>query len=225
MSKIFKHSFISKGKFFAAGIPIEENDIRPFMMKYEAKETRPSAPMEISLTHRLNERYSVDEDGLLRPSVGQQAAQMEAEAKQQDFVDSLGNEPPSESVQAAIEEIREDHQADMQKQIAQAKYLANHSDELNHSLIQEHEERLNSGEFDVMDSDPPPTPKAQVQPAAAVTKPKWRYVKRGSVFRRVKNRAIKLRIGEPVFVRGSNGFEKIGVVKQKIENETSKGIQ
>ena len=204
MSKIFSCSFISEGNFFAAGTPIEDNEIRKFMLKYELSNQLELKPDEVSLRLRYNQRYSVDADGFMRPSVGQQAAQLEALAQEQEWADSVGNEPPNEAVAAAIKEGQELYRSEVERQIAQAEYSAKQAEAATDVVREEQDENVASGEFDTFDTiEEMPKPRQM----------RRRYVRRGVLYRKAKDLNVKLKRGEPVFIRNGEGeYERIGNV-------------
>ena len=72
-----------------------------------------------------------------------------------------------------IAQVQEDYQADVQRQIANAKVVAQRSDELNDAFIQERAAQVEAGEFDEMDVDFKPPPVAEPKSKPPPAKPKW----------------------------------------------------
>ena len=213
MSKVFEVSFISEGRHFAAGIPIDEKDIKPFMLKYHGKK----APR---LNNLPNKAYYVDADNRITGRrVARGIAQMEFENEQDELNAQEANQPPSKAVADAVAQAQEDYAADIERQKENLRIAAENSDAAIDAIRQEQDEKAEAGEFDIMDeAEPKPRP-AKVN--VSTSKPKWQYVKRGSVFRRVKDPTLKLKIGEPVYIRNGSDYEKVGIYQQKeqLENE------
>ena len=134
MSKTFEVSFISEGKYFQAGTPIEDADIRPFMLRYHGKKAPSGMKQVNNLRKNYNTPYHVDAEGRMGHPLGQQIAELEAQNAEQDYVDDVASEPPNKTVASALDEAREEYQADVQRQIASAKIKLEHSEELAYRL-------------------------------------------------------------------------------------------
>jgi hypothetical protein len=167
------HGAIINGKFWTAGTDIPKDIVPRSMLKYQATKEEKPQRREINLRRELGQRYYVDEEGRMTVPARRAAAELEAQNAEQDYIDQVSMEPPSESVQAAIEDLRAEHQANVQKQMAQAECLARHADELDDDVAQRHEEKVEAGEFNDMDVDLPP---AKVKPKAYAKL----FVKRGN---------------------------------------------
>jgi hypothetical protein len=173
MSRTFPVSFISEGKFFEFGKPIEDADIRPFMLRYVAKEMRQPKTKEVNLRRQYGQPYSVDSDGRMGHPVGRQIAEMEVANAEQEFAEDIASEPPDQSVHDALEQAQEEYSADIERQKLNARVAVERADEMNDAVRQEQDEAVESGEFDVMDSDLRSQPKPQYAKL---------FVKRGSRF-------------------------------------------
>jgi hypothetical protein len=187
---------ILKGKWYNAGEPIERSLVPPNLRPYEAKEEKESAePKKINLRRNYNQPYSVDADGFLRSPVRRQIAEMQAEAEEKDAIEEeIAEAPLNETVAAALEEARD---ADVHRQIANAKVAAEHMDQVEDAVRPEQDERTANGEFDVLEK-----PKRQVSSKA--------FVKRYGRF--VLAATVDLVPGESLFrfrPRSMGGFGKI----------------
>jgi hypothetical protein len=153
MPKIFKCSFVSEGQFYAAGTPIAEDDIKPFMLKYEEKpQPKASAEQERNLNYKLNEFYSLDENGNRLPHIRREMAEMRRQAMHEERMEEeLMNSEESQAVKDAIEIEREKHAAEVAHQKAAMEYRAKMGDSLDESLMEEQDAAVASGEFDAFD--------------------------------------------------------------------------
>jgi hypothetical protein len=192
MTKTFDVSFISEGNFFAAGTPIEDDFVRPFMLHYEASASPRSKPKEVNLMRQYNRRYSVDADGFTLPSVGQQAVQLKAAAEQDEWVDDIANQPLDPSVQDALDEAQGGYRRDLEGQKLQAKVAAEHADELDDSLRMEQDEKVAAGDYDQYD-----VPREDSKPKPVVQASSKLFVKRHGKF--LPANSTELILGEKLF--------------------------
>ena len=148
------YNTILAGKFYTAGDPIEESLLSPNLRKYIAKPENGRRKNAENLMLRYNERYSVDQGGFLKPSVGRQASQLQADAYAQDVMtDELAEAEVSPAVAEAIEEAREDYRADVEKQKTQARVKAERQEQAEEFLRQEQNASVESGELDQWDAE------------------------------------------------------------------------
>jgi hypothetical protein len=195
MSKTVRliYNTIVGGKFYFAGEPIEKDilpaNLHKFIAKPAVKESTESN--ERNLMFSLNQRYSVDSDGYLRPSAGQQAAEMEAAATEDDRIaDHLAEGEVSPEVAAAVEEAREQIRAEVEKEKLQASIRTRRQEEAGDFVREEQDEQVASGEFDQWDAasrrDPPARPAAGPRVSAKSKRSKVKgqrsYVKRNGSF-------------------------------------------
>ena len=151
------HNAIFGGRFYTAGEPIEKSIIPASMRKYEAKENKPPAKNDINLRRQYGRQYHVD------PETGQtttpvhirrEIAEMQAANEFQEYTEDVASEEVDEVTAAAIAQEREKLATEIERQKRDAKIIAERADALEESVIQEHNEAFESGEFDEMDSDP-----------------------------------------------------------------------
>ena len=148
------YNTILAGKWYSAGDPIEKSILPANLHKHIAKPHRETKTTERNLMLRYNQRYSVDDDGFLKPSFGEQAAQLEAVASEEEAIaDELAEAEVSETVASAVEEAREDYRADVERQKVQASAKARQQEEADQFIRQEQDEQVESGEFDQWDAD------------------------------------------------------------------------
>ena len=170
------HNAIIKAKFYRAGDEIPNEIVPPQLRQYKAKEVKePTEPKEINLMYKHNQAYSVDSEGFLRSPVQRQMAEMQVEAEETDsIVDELAEAPLDETTAAALEQARDDYQADVSRQVAQARYAAEHAEQAEDAVREEQDANVDSGEFDVLERKPPISKKLFVKrygrfvPAASV---------------------------------------------------------
>jgi hypothetical protein len=175
---------ILEAKFYRAGEPIPKDIVPPQLRRYAVKEVNePTESKEINVMYEHNRLYSVDEDGFLRPPVGRQMAELQAEAEETDaIVDEIAEAELDETTAAALEQAQEDHQADVQRQIGNARYAAEHAEQAEDAVRAEQDATVENGEFDVMDSPPKELkPKRPVPSAKAFVKRYGRFVLAASV--------------------------------------------
>ena len=125
---------------------------------------------------------------------------MQIEAERNDALEEEAADAPlDETVAAAIEEARERLGADVQKQIANARYAAEKADELNDAVRAEEDERTASGEFDILDvDDRKPKPVRKPKPL------RKSFVKRDGRF--VAASGADLRLGEKLYRHRPRSF-------------------
>ena len=76
----------------------------------------------LRLSYKLNQPYNLDADGYLRGNPAKQAAQMEAEVSEDEMIaDEIAEAEVNETLASAIEEAREDYQADVERRKVQAR--------------------------------------------------------------------------------------------------------
>jgi hypothetical protein len=197
------HNAIIAGRWYGEGEPIEENLVPENLRKYIAKPTSKSPKRGLpQLNYELNHRYSVDADGFLRDSPAQQASQMEA------IEDELA-EPLSETLASAIEQAREDHRANVQRQKVEAQAKVRRQDEAAEFARQEQNEDLESGEFDQFESRP-----AELTRTQPATESLEREAARGAS----ANRKLKVK-GKRSFVRRGKRFLPASSLEDLIEGE------
>jgi hypothetical protein len=142
MPKTFAVSFISEGIFYQLGEPIDDADIKPFMLRYIEKPTPKRDPNEARhLDFQMNETYALDADGKRLGNVKREMAEMQREARiQQEIEESLINEPESQAVTDAIESEREKHAARVELDKASLNFLSKTSDAAQEYIAQTHDE-------------------------------------------------------------------------------------
>ncbi len=156
MSKVFEVSFISEGKYFAAGTPIEDADIRPFMRKYAGAAFKGNKIKANNLRKNYNTPYYVNDDNeMTSPVVRREIAQMEIENEQQELDEQEANEPPNDAVAEAVAQAQEDYAANIERQKLSAKIAAERQDELDAVLQEEANAQAEAGEFDEYDIPKP----------------------------------------------------------------------
>ena len=109
MSKVFEVSFISEGKYFAAGIPIEDADIRPFMRKYAGGTFKGNKIKATNLRKNYNTPYYVNDDNEMTSPV----VRREIENEQQELDEIEANEPLNDAVADAVAQAQEDYAANI----------------------------------------------------------------------------------------------------------------
>ena len=194
MSKVFEVSFISDGRYFAAGTPIEDADIRPFMRKYlGAKGGKIKAN---NLRKNYNTPYYVNDDNeMTSPVVRREIAQMEIENEQPELDEIEANQPPNDAVAEAVAQAQEDYAANIERQKLNAQIAAEREDAIADAIREEQDEAVASGEYDILDSDPRPKPKVIGQSKAS--KPKSLFVQRQGKF--VPASTVELIPGEVLY--------------------------
>jgi hypothetical protein len=171
-----KHNAIINGKWYNAFEPIDRDIVPINLRKYEAKETKPSSSRSVTnLRRQYNQQYHVNAENEMTVPAQRQAAMIETQNAEQDYIDQMSNEPPDEATEAALQELREEYYADVRMQAANAKSAAKYADELTDTLRQEADEKVESGEYDQIDTPFKPPP-------AKVSKPKSLFVKRQGRF-------------------------------------------
>ena len=125
------HNAIIKAKFYRAGDEIP-NEIVPVQLRqYKAKEVKePTEPKEINLMYKHNQAYSVDAGGIFvvtgSAADGRDAGRSRGERCHRRGTRRL---PLDETTAAALEQARDDYQADVSRQVAQARYAAKHAEQ------------------------------------------------------------------------------------------------
>ena len=199
MPRVFPVSFISEGRFWKAGDPIPDEIVKPFMLRYQAKDR---TAKQQSLTFSLNQSYSLDSEGNRLPAPARQAAEMEREARlQEEYEQELLSQAESPSVRAAVEQLQQDHEADVEVQKRNLEYRAKLEKAADDLSREQEAERLaelegleptkatvygEDGEFAVGNSDSQPEPegpRASVSPKPkAKAKPSKLYARRDGKF-------------------------------------------
>jgi hypothetical protein len=220
------YNTILAGKWYSAGEPIPENILTPNLRKYIVKPSSGKAKLcPRHLNFELNRPYSVDSEGYLRGSPGQQAAQMEAEIEtEEEIVDELADAEVSEQVAAAIEGARQDYDVDIQRQKAEAQVKANRQEEAEDFVREEQDARVESGEWDQSETrrDPPERPaRAASANSKLKVKGKRSFVRRKGRFVLANN--VEVIEGEPLYRRRpkSFGVAERFIVFGKVRKETS----
>jgi hypothetical protein len=147
------HNAIVGGKFYNAGDPIDLQILPQNLRQYITKRPagKPAEEVQPHLNFELNRRYRVDEAGFLRgsPSPSRQAAEMAAQAEQEDaLADELAEGEVSATVAAAIAEGQAAHQAEVELQKAQVAARLRREEQAEDFIQEEKDEQLAEGEFD-----------------------------------------------------------------------------
>ena len=229
MSLTLIHNAIIGGKYFTAGdpLPCKPEELPANMKKYISRSQKiRTEPQERNILQQYNRRYSVSEDGFPMPTVGRQAAQMKAEIEQQEFLEEqqAAEAKLSPEVEAALDEARDDYQADVEVQKRSMEYQAKVRDEIDKVVAEEQDANVASGAFDQMDSDSfrevsngdsvNAKPKRSPQSFNLIKS----YVRRGpNTF--VGANTVKLIPGEPLFRHRQKSF---GVAEKFIRYSTVK---
>lgn len=170
---------ILAGRWFSAGDEIPKEIVPPGLRRYATKEAKPptAEPTEVNLRRDYNQAYSVDADGFMRAPVRRQMAEMQAEAEETDAIeDDIAEAPLNETVVSALEQAQDEYQADVQRQIGNARYVAESADEVEDAVRAKQDANVDdSGECDVEEPKPKPQigrklfvkRKGQFVPAAA----------------------------------------------------------
>jgi hypothetical protein len=212
------------GKWFSAGDPIEEEIVPANLRQYIAQPPTSQAESRgRHLNFELNRPYSVDAEGYLRGSPAQQAAQMEAEASEDEMIaDQLAEAEVSETVAAAVEQSREDYRADVERQKLQASVKAKRQEAAEEFVREEQDAAVASGEYDQWDADarrdaPPRPPAVRTKPKA---KGKRSFVRRNGGFVLASNAEVIE--GEPLYRHRpkSFGFSEKYIVFAKVRKES-----
>jgi hypothetical protein len=154
------YNAIIGGKFYVAGEPIERSMVPPGLRKYEAIDEEATGTGSISLSRKYNQVYSVDDEGRMSRPIRRQIAQMQIEAERNDALEEeVADAPLDETTAAALEKAQEDYAAGVEQQKANARIAAEHADEAENAICEEHDLAAEKGEFDEYDSDPRPKPK------------------------------------------------------------------
>ena len=154
MNVTLVHNAIIEGKWYTAGDPIEKSILPPNMLKYIVKPPKPrTESLEINLVHGYNKRYSVDSEGWMMPTVAQQAAQMKAEIEQEEYIQDQANPKLSPDVEADLEEAQKDYQYQVRREALDMECQARNADSLADDLRAKQDSEVESGAFDVLDSD------------------------------------------------------------------------
>ena len=146
------YNAIIAGKWYSAGDPIPKeilpDKLRQFIEKPAPKSPPPDEPEERNLMLHYNQRYSVDEDGFLRPAVARQAAELQVRAQDEEaLADELAEAEISPQVAAAIAQGQEDYAADVAVQAANARVQAEHADAAQEFVREEQDEKVAAGEI------------------------------------------------------------------------------
>jgi hypothetical protein len=193
-----RHNVIFGGKYYAAGEPIERSILPWAMRKYEVKEEeeKPSSRREINLRREYNKLYLVDAEGNMSFLLRQQAAQMQAEAEYNDYINNEGANPPlSPDTQAALDEAQDLYRRDLEAKKLQMKVAAENADAISDAIRAEQDQAVAEGAFDQMDTDDA-LPPAKVEPRPArVTK---LFANRGTKYLPV-HEVDDLEQGEPLY--------------------------
>lgn len=192
MSNIYPVSFISDGKYWAAGEPIPEESVRPFMSRYAEKATPQLKAKGKVKTNNLRKEYGKqyyvnDANEMTSPVVRREMAELEAANAEEEYIEEVASEEPDEVTAQAIEEARENWAAEIERQKLDAQITAEHGDELEESLAEEKAAEAEAGEFDMMDEPPKYKPKQS----------KRLFVKRNGEF--IQASTAKLIKGETLF--------------------------
>jgi hypothetical protein len=111
----------------------------------ESKSPEPSGPPDSRFF--LNTPYHVRADDKLGARVEREAAQMAAQAEEDDYLQEQLNRPPPPEVAAAIKDAQEVYIADINRQLAEGKARAA-KDDLEDSLVQAEAENRNGEGFE-----------------------------------------------------------------------------
>jgi hypothetical protein len=207
---------ILHGRWYSMGEEIPESIVPLHIRKYALKPASKSSRPERHLSFQLNHPYSVDADGYLRGNPAKQVAQMEAEVAEDEMIaDEIAEAEVNETLASAIEEAREDHSADVERQKAEVSARAEQAEAAEEFVREQQEKEVKSGEFDQYDSVPDEltavnSEQAEDSPQRAARrgaldasrKPdlkakKKSYVRRGSKF--VPASAVELVEGEKLY--------------------------
>ena len=147
---------ILKGKFYSMGEEIPESIIPANIRQYALPAASPSRKEDPRhLNFKLNQPYRLDGEGYLRGSPSAQAAQMEAEASEEEqIVDDLAEGEVSETLAAAMEVARQELQAEVEVAKMNLRVKAEQADAIKDALRQEQDEQVERGDFDQFDSIP-----------------------------------------------------------------------
>jgi hypothetical protein len=140
-------------------------------------------------------------------------------AQEQELIEQALNEPPNETVAAPIELAQADHAADVARQIAQGEYLGKRRDETQAWLEAQQNENIGKADAEGFVSGNANADEF-VSPDVQPTKPRRlrkRYVKRDVAWIRAKDPAVRLKIGEAVFVRTGSAYERMGHVTESLD--------
>jgi len=209
-------------RFVHAGIPLDAETLSampPNIQRYLVPaESESESDQEPVASFQLGKVYSVDRNDRLRQrQVARQATEQAAAAQFQDAMEAHLQEQlenPDQTTAAAMEQIQDQHEAVVGRQIAEAAAAAKRremDDEAAKQFI---------AEQDAMLIDENPVSPAIHEEPASEWKPKprkmrVRFLCRNGVWLRAK-RVKNLRIAEPVFVRdGPGDFVQIGKVNSK----------
>jgi hypothetical protein len=112
------------------------------------------------------------------------------------------------SVEDVLDEAQAGYRRDLEGQKLQAKVTAERADELTDAIAEEQNANVASGEFDTFDTVSP-----TIEEMPKPRQMRRRYVRRGVLYRKAKHPNVKLKRGEPVFIRNEEGeYERIGNV-------------
>ena len=93
-----------------------------------------------------------------------------AKSPQEEYQEELLNQEESPSVKAAVEQLQQDYQADVELQKANLQYYAKHSQAMDDHVQQEKDSELEAGEFDTFKpgkvTEVEEEPEEQTQPEA-----------------------------------------------------------
>jgi hypothetical protein len=222
VNAIFDRRFIHAGQVLdAETLSAMPSMFRRYIIPVESESEEPE---QVATNFQLNTSYRVGrEDRLLQRHLEQQAVQQAAAAQFQDAIEAQLEheiEHPAETIAAALADVEDQHNSDVQRQIAEASAAARQhemADEAARQFLVEQDEMI------VDDNHQSASPAENFEIAEPKPESEWspkpkrmrkRYINRNGVWCRTK-RIRHFKSGEPVYVRnGPNDFEKIGVVNR-----------
>jgi hypothetical protein len=221
-------SCLLNGRVYRYGEPVPAEDLPPGFRKYVVPENEApeqDAPSARSLTIRTNQSYRFDSEGYRvarhERKISREIAQLESQAAGQEALEESSQQPlPPEVAQ----ELQDRHDTYIAGAIADAEVRARRGDETQEFLAQQQNDENLANADEVVSPvvyqtgeeqflpEPVETNNNKLSGSAEPKRMRRRYVRRGALYRRVKDKSVKLKVGERVFVKSGSRYEEIGTI-------------